>query len=158
MKLYKLFIPFALLICILTLKVSSVITNETYYINFKNKFTEELDIISLSKKFLGKLQYIYFDELDYNVSSNEEFYELNSNNYYVKTDVNNLVSKNESICISIVKDISNYTIKLKCEGLLITYYNVSTPLIKVYDYIKPGDEICKLNFDKSYYYMVNYEG
>lgn len=62
MKLYKLFLPFALLIMVVTLRVSSELTKQTYYIELKEKFSEEIDIISLSKQFLSKIQNTLIDD------------------------------------------------------------------------------------------------
>lgn len=157
LKLYRLFLPFALLIAIVTLRISSYLNNEDYFDELKEKFKQELDIISLSKKFLGKIQYIYFDDVDYNVSSDEVFYELDNDSYYVLTNTSVLLSKNDAVCVSIQKNNNNYTIKLRSEELIITYYQVANPYIRLYEYVEAGEEICNLHYNESYYYVVNYE-
>ncbi len=157
LKLYKLFLPFAMLIAVITLRISNEFSSDSYYDTLKDKFKEELDIISLSKKFLGKLQDFYFEEVDYNVSTNEVLYEIDDNTYYVETDINYLISKNDGICVSINKSSNNYIIKLRCEGIIITYYDVCKPNIKIYDYVNTGEIICNLNYNETFYYMVTYE-
>lgn len=156
-RLQKLVIPCILLIIIITLRISSSLNNETYYDEFKTEFKKDLDIISLSKKFLGKIQYVFFDEEDYFVSSNEEKFELEDGSYFVSTDAQFLISKNNGVCTSIIKEYDTYTITLRCEGVIITYYEVSTPIIKLYEFVSVGEEVCELHYNYSYYYKVNYE-
>lgn len=158
MKIQKLFLPFALLVIVITLRLSSDINNETYYDDFKEKFTSEIDIISLSKKFLGKMQYIYFEEQDYNVSSNEDKTQLSDGSYFVSTDSRYLVSKSNGVCVEIKKVDFSYTIKFSCEGYSVIYYDVLKPNVTLYQYVDANDIIGELNYDYSYYYRVSYEG
>lgn len=148
----KLIIPFTILVIIFTLRVSSYINDEKYYDNIKDKFTEEIDVITLAKEFLGKLQFIYFKENDWFVSSNEEKTEIANNVYYVKTDTNKLLSKNSGIVSNIKKSNNIYTVTIRCEGVTITYYNLYNIEVSLYDYIEVGDLISEINYE----YVVQY--
>lgn len=155
MKLQNLFVPFGILVAVVTVRISSFLNDDALYENIKAKFTEELDIISLSKRFLGKLEFSYFDE-DVLVSSSEEKYELSDGSYYVSTSDEYLISKSNGICTKILKIDDEYSITIRCEGVIITYHEVIEPQIKLYDYLKVGDVISLLNYNYSYYYKVEY--
>lgn len=157
LKIQKLFLPIIIIVIIITLRISSFLNSEKYYDEFKEEFKKDLDIISLSKKFLGKLQFFYFEEDDYNVSSQENYYQISENMYYVECDDNLLISKTSGICTRIIRNDDSYTITINSEGVIITYYEVSKVCINLYQYVSSGEEICELKYNNTYYYKVSYE-
>ncbi|MFI3329625.1 MAG: hypothetical protein R3Y05_03935 [bacterium] len=149
MKVKNIIVPFIIVICLLTIKFS----NTNLFNNIKDNFTKEIDIITLSKEFLGKFQFIYFKENDYNVSSNDVVTKLDDNLYFIQTETNELINKTEGIVYSIIKKDGLYTIKVRSENMIITYYDLVEPTVYLYQYIKQGDIISKINYN----YTVSYE-
>ncbi len=157
MNIKKLIVPFILIIVLVTIRVSTLISNDTYYDNFKIFFKREIDIIGLSKRFLGKFEELFIKDNDYNVSSNEVYYELNDGKYYVVSDTNKLTSKISGVCIGMSFEGDKYNIKIQTDSIIITYYQLESVNVKLYDYINTNDYIADLSFDNTYYYVVEYE-
>ncbi len=148
----KLIIPFTIIIIILTLKISSVINKEEYFNKVKDIVTEEIDFISMSKKFFGKFQFVYFKDLDFTVSSDDTYTKLDDNYYLINTNTNELVNKSEGIVFFIKKDNDTYTLKIRSEDMIITYYDLKEVSVRMYQLVRE-DVLGKID----YTYRVKYE-
>ncbi len=149
MKIKKLIIPFTIIVYLIAIRFNNI----NLYNIVKDNLTKELDIITLSKEFLGKFQFIYFKENDSFVSSDDIVIKLEENLYYVETNTNELINKTDGIVYSIKKEEELYTIKIRCENITITYYNLINPEVSLYQYVKQGECISLINYS----YIVKYE-
>lgn len=153
LRLKNFIIPFTLLIVIVTLRISSYINDESYYDDFKVEFKKDFDFISLSKKFLGRFNFIYFSEQDFVVSSDDVFCKIDDNLFYVESNSNLLICKSDGVCVEISKFNDAYMIKLRSENIIVTYYDLVKPNISLYEYVKQGEVISEINYS----YTVKYE-
>lgn len=158
MKIKNIIVPFTIVVVIITLRISSTINNELYYDNMKTLFKKEIDVISIAKSFFGNLNTYIFEEDSFYTSSTEEIIKISENDYYIKSTNNKLQSKNSGICVSILKKDSGYEIVIKNDNVTITYLEIQTCEINLYDYIKAEEQIGTLkSINENYYYKVKYE-
>lgn len=158
MNIKKCVTPFILIIIIVTLRISSIVNNESYYDELKIKFKQEIDIVSLAKDFFGNFNTYIFKEDDFIVSNTDVLTKLEDYTYYVETIDNELLSKNSGICVSIIKKDIGYEVTIKNDVTTIVYKELLSCNIKIYDYVNQYQDIGKLNHNESsFYYVMMYE-
>lgn len=157
-KKIRLYLSIGILIVILCFKINDDYNDEIKLFEvIKNEAEKEIDLIKVSKDFFGKLNVLFFEEDSLTVSNSNVKYLLNDGSYYVVTDEYRLINESSGICTKIIKEKELYAVTITTEYQTITYSNLESVSVRLYQNVEQLAEIGLLDYEYGFYYVVKYE-